>query len=329
MRTSYQFIKAIGRDLPLEEALGLNLVEPQDAQWESLIGEIERAARFLEVKALQPIRPNHLLGESLTPSQREAIDRAYIARYAEALEKDEEPRERMNFEECGEKMTDLKAVLNRAGLSVTWSSRPFTAACGEYAGKPRIFWARGSVATLFARAVAAFNHIGLVPQVEDGFRPFAVQSGLYRARVQNIRQQSPFLSEAEVLREAAAKTAAAPYRAAHMGGAAIDFTLRDLEGRPLDLGNPYPGGGAATILDFPYVTWDQFRTRQLFALVSEMAGLCPYPGENWHVSKGDGLAAIMDGISTIRYCCIRDFDRVSGAIVPYDPQQSRIAFPSE
>jgi hypothetical protein len=60
-----------------------------------------------------------------------------------------------------------------------------------------------------------------------------------------------------------------------------------------------------------------------------MAGLCPYPGEDWHLSQGDGLAAIFEGRTSVRYCALKDFNRVSGEIVPYDLKDAMKMFSIE
>lgn len=326
---AYARLRAVGRNVELERQLELAMGEAPAGEYAELYELLETVARSLGAGAVFPPSPEVLLARELAREQRESLDRYYLPLYSKALEDDEAPRERMIYQECQEPMVNLQAMAEQLGVKIFWSSRPFAAACGEYAGKPRIYWARQTVARLFMNAVRGFNAIGLAPYVEDGYRPPAVQAGLFRARVQAVRQGYPFLSDEEVLREARAKTACAPYHAAHMGGAAIDFTLRDFEGQPLDLGNPYPTGGAATVLCFPYVTWQQFRTRQLFACISTMAGLAPYPGEDWHVSYGDSLAALNHGESVVRFGPLRDFDRSSGAVIPYEYADARISFPSE
>ncbi len=322
-----QQLDSIGRDHKLEAAIGIMGAAPTDAQWRELVDTLSRAAEALGVGPHLPARPEFVLAVGLYKEQREALDRAFIPRYSAAIEQDELPRDSMVVSECGERMVPLREGAAARGVLVAWSERPFAAACGEWAGRPRIFWARAEVAERFFSAAQALNAIGLLPMVEDGYRPPAVQAGLFRRRVEEVRKSNPGLFAEEVLREARAKTACAPYRAAHMGGAAIDFTLRDSKGQPLDLGNPYPTGGAAAILNFPYVTWEQFRTRQIFASVSRMAGLVPYAGEDWHVSHGDGLAAVARGEHLIKYGPLKDFDRADGTVVPYDAGELRVPFP--
>ncbi|MBN8550299.1 MAG: hypothetical protein J0M12_13360, partial [Deltaproteobacteria bacterium] len=229
----YSNLDTIKRDASLEANLELAWREPSAAERGELEGLLRKAADFLQVPYEPPIARGLVLAGDLTAHQRAEIDRVYVPRYSAALEKDEAAREGFAFVECGERMADLRKGADERGLRVMWSSTPFNAACGEFAGKPRIFWSRQSVAELFWRACAAFNAIGLTPQVEDGYRPPAVQEGLFRRRVKMVRDENPELGVADVLREVAAKTATSPLRAAHMAGAAIDFTLREVDGQPL------------------------------------------------------------------------------------------------
>ena len=322
----YPELAAIGRDAALEVRIGLRGRAPSDQEWCALVEVLRRAAEFLAVSPVLPKRPDFVLADPLEKRQRAELDASYVPRYSAAFEQDELPRERMEIHECREKMVPLESGAKERGLKFQLSSRPFAASCGEWAGRGRIFWTRAAVAELFYRAIGAFNAVGLMPLIEDGFRPYDVQAGLFRRRVAAVREENPQLSEAEVLREARAKTACAPYRAAHMGGAAVDFTLRKLDGEPLDLGNPYPTGGASTVLTFPYVTWEQYCTRQMFSCISQMAGLFPYPGEDWHVSFGDGLWAIPQKTTSYRYGAIKDFSRVDGSVEPFDPEGLRRHF---
>lgn len=60
-----------------------------------------------------------------------------------------------------------------------------------------------------------------------------------------------------------------------------------------------------------------------------MVGLRPYPGEDWHVSKGDGLAALAENETIVRYCALRDFNRATGEVAPFDPAEARRAYSHE
>jgi D-alanyl-D-alanine dipeptidase len=315
--------RGLAHEPQLSHQIESMLVPPSIAQRSELNRLLERLCVSLP---LRPVAlPERVLNQPLSPELKSLVDLALEARYAKAIERDESPRDSFEFRECGERMIDLQLAAREAGLIVKWSTLPFNPACGPvYGGAPRIFWARESVALKFMQAAKALNEVGFAAQVEDGFRPLDVQQGLFQRRFRMIRESQPNLPEADLLSATYAKTAAAPYRAAHMGGAAIDYTIwrlgrfyGEVEDVPLELGNEYPGGGAATYLDFPYLTWDQFVTRAVFRSVSEAAGLTVYPGEDWHVSAGDSQAALMSGETVVRFCAIRDFDRKTGEIQPY------------
>lgn len=333
---------AVLRDLDLERTLNLELVSPPTEHIAQLRGLLDCIIQGKWNRSFNNIR---VLGTPLTIDQRAVIDRTLEVRYAAAIEKDESPREAFAYTECGERMVDLRSMMTQHGAAVLWSTRPFDPACGpRYGGQPRLFWARASVAERFLAAVRTYNRVGIIPQIEDAFRPYAVQEGLFKRRYKMIREQHPGASAEELWTATIAKTAAAPYRAAHMGGAAIDLTLwrpqhgelgkpviPEKIGQPiaLELGNVYPTGGAATVLHFPYLTWSEFVTRCIFQVVAEMSGLSVYRGEDWHVSAGDAQAALLTGAETVRYCAIQDFDPTSGAVTPFAHAELKRSFTPE
>lgn len=325
------------KDSTLEAELALELVPPTKEQEAGLVAQLETLKReaALNLPKFQlatAVLATTVLSRPLSNTQRLQIDQRLEPKYAAAISKDEAPRESFDYRECGERMVDLRKAAS--GIELLWSSAPFNPACGPlFGGKPRIFWARKSVAERFAAAARAFNTIGIVTQVEDGFRPAAVQEGLFKRRYNMVKEAHPALNPEELFATTKSKTASAPYRAAHMGGAAIDFTLWRADGRgghaALDLGNQYPTGGAATYLDFPYVTWEQFVTRTLFRVVSEAVGLAVYRGEDWHVSWGDSQAALLNGEKTVKFCAIKSFDFATGEIEPYPENEMRKYFSPE
>ncbi len=84
----------------------------------------------------------------------------------------------------------------------------------------------------------------------------------------------------------------------HSTGAAIDLTLADMNGNPLDLGCEIDFIGAESSPDFykknnlgmPCSKYQVFHNRRsLLFLVMEQAGFVQHPNEWWHFSYGDQL----------------------------------------
>ena len=97
-----------------------------------------------------------------------------------------------------------------------------------------------------------------------------------------------------------------------------------MDGTSLPLGNSYPEGGPKVAVRFPFITQEEWSTRQLFTLTMEMAGLRIYPYENLHASFGD-LSAGITGFSDTEvtpnyngiYGPIKGFNLKTGEVEPY------------
>lgn len=201
--------------------------------------------------------------------------------------------------ECYEPFVGVEELFADAGVEAIFSDYPFNQACGQWAGKRRQFVLRKSVAEkmLMIGEVLKTPGIDLMIRFEDCFRPVGVQEGLFMRRVQWILKENPLISMDDLLLEAMSKTAVTPRLASHKAGAAVDFVLINrLTKQPLDLGNRYPEGGAIVAIDFPFLTENQWMTRQIFKNFVLMAGGAIYKGEDWHASFGDNLAGYDHGL---------------------------------
>lgn len=96
----------------------------------------------------------------------------------------------------------------------------------------------------------------------------------------------------------------------HSTGAAVDLTLADTEGAPLEMGGAIDAIDAVSEPDHyralaerepdsPAAEWH--RRRVLLAEVMAGAGFCRHPGEWWHFSHGDQMWAWRTGAATARY----------------------------
>ncbi len=304
----------------IQAKLGLRFEKPSSEFVEGVQARVNRIAGSLGVEPVKVTLPKSgkFLSQSLTTDQRQVVDNELGSVYAaESVALQERMLSEVKIGETGERMVRLDGddgVFAREDVTnVTFSNTKFApTALNGWAGKSRVYWVREQVATRLVNAAKALAAENITMHIEDAFRPEGVQEGLFLRRVTATMQDHPDWSQDRILEEARSKTADRPGIAGHTGGAAVDITLLE-NGERLPLGNEYPQGGALVALDCPYVTKEEWATRQLFAATMRMAGLTVYPGEDWHASFGDNFATESKG-PTI-YGPISGFDSASGAVI--------------
>ncbi len=264
--------------------------------------------------------PDSFLIKPLTTEQRKKLDQELAGFYANRSVEHQKIIASVPIKESFEKMLHIPSLFQESNVSLSLSDIPFNEACGEWAGKKRVFWLRESMATRLLDLGHALSEVGLMLHVEDAYRPIGVQEGLFKRRVNWISKEHPDWAWEDVITEAKSKTAVSPRLASHKSGAAIDITLRKIvNSLPLDLGNKYPEGGALVAIDSPFVTVEQWHTRQIFANSFKMAGFTIYPGEDWHASFCDNLAGVSQGSRikdyVARYGPIKKFSLYTGEIL--------------
>ena len=267
--------------------------------------------------------PSAFLREPLTIGQRGVINRIETPKVADYCVSVQDELAKVPIVERAERLRHLPDLFEEQGLQATFSDVPFHEACGEWAGRPRQFWAREKFADRLSIFGYLLNEAGVALHFEDGFRPVGVQEGLFKRRVDWTKRDYPDWSDAQIIQEARSKTAVMPRLASHKAGAAVDARLRSLAtGQLLDFGHEYPDGGAIVFPKTPFITGEQWRNRQLFAVAAQLSGLTLYVGEDWHVSYGDNLASltadgIVDPSYVAQYGPIKRFDdrANSGAVL--------------
>lgn len=158
-------------------------------------------------------------------------------------------------------------------------------------------WVREGVAHRLAAAAASLGDgFGLV--VWDGYRPIATQTALFNSYLDELSMVHADWP-ADALEEAAARYVTPPSRSLfapppHLTGGAVDLTLADAEGAPLDLGTDFDAfvaeAGARALEETPGEERD--RRRRLYWAMADQ-GFTAYVEEWWHFDYGDqfwGLA---------------------------------------
>jgi len=310
---------------------GIEFVKPDRKSLERLETQISNLARFLNVPTPPVVLPRKgFLTRPLSPEQETEVADVLGHKYATAGVKLQDSLMVIKLDENHERMVCLPQLFEKARLPLSLSAVPFHQACGEWAGKQRVFWARESVANKLFQAGEALNSLGLQLHLEDAFRPLGVQEGLFLRRIKTILDQHPdWANNWDLIwAEARSKTAINPGMAGHKSGAAVDVTLRTVGGETLPVGNSYAEGGPKVAIHYPYVTQEQWSNRQLFKNIAQMVGLRIYPYENWHASFGDLSSAVGPDSTTeitprfkTTYGPIKGFDEKTGEIIAYPREE--------
>jgi D-alanyl-D-alanine dipeptidase len=206
--------------------------------------------------------------------------------------------------ECGE---DLVRVMPSGRVSVAESIPGPPADSVPQPTTPVHDLLRRDVARRLAMAGAALPDQVRLHLVE-GYRPPEVQAALFEAYRQRLLQDLPGIDIAESHR-LASRFVAPPSVAAHPSGAAVDVTLVDPGGRPLEMGTavdatPEDSDGAC-YLDAPGISVRARANRRLLAASLQTAGFVNYPTEWWHWSHGDRYWAFVTRARAAHYGEVR------------------------
>ncbi|MGO2131977.1 MAG: M15 family metallopeptidase [Halomonas sp.] len=146
-------------------------------------------------------------------------------------------------------------------------------------------------------AVARSLPEGLTLLVLDGWRPWRVQQYLFETLSEAIRDANPDIDEPALLertREFVSLPSRSPEAPSpHLTGGAVDATLCDADGLPLDMGTLFdeaiPASHAAALETQPH---NQARdNRRLLYHAMHAQGFTNLPSEWWHFDYGDQLWA--------------------------------------
>lgn len=150
---------------------------------------------------------------------------------------------------------------------------------------------REGVATRLARVAEALP-ADLTLVVWDGWRSFETQNALYTDWRGQLAEQHPDWSaellDAETSRYVSVPSADPRRPAPHITGAAVDLTLGDEDGEPLDLGTNFdafvPEAGAMALEDTAGAARD-LRRLLFWSMIDQ--GFTAYVEEWWHFDFGD------------------------------------------
>lgn len=134
------------------------------------------------------------------------------------------------------------------------------------------------------------NKHGLKLLVYELYRSPKNQSELRERDRKELTAAHPEYSESQleaVLNRISAKVGGS----GHQTGGAVDLTLCDASGLPLDMGTLYLEHNAMTVTDCPDISAEQRKNRQILLEIMQEAGFVNYPAEWWHFCFGDKMWA--------------------------------------
>lgn len=220
------------------------------------------------------------------------------------------PYQQIAIHECGEPLVPIP--LEQFAVV---TPHPYEVLGAPY-GERSPYWLRQSVVVALKQAQ---EHLQTVRpawrlQVFDAYRPIAVQQfmvdytaqQLARRQGVNLEQLAagPKQSLLEVVYQFWALPSANPETPPpHSTGAAIDLTLVDETGHPLDMGSPIDEVSERSYPDYFQAATDAHSQhvhthRSLLRQCMEAAGFQQHPNEWWHFSQGDQMWAWLTANAT-------------------------------
>jgi len=160
-------------------------------------------------------------------------------------------------------------------------------------------WTREGVAERLAAAAQALPD-GMTLVIWDAYRPIATQAALYNAYLDELTMVHADWP-GDALEEAAARYVTPPSRSVnapppHLTGGAVDLTLGDGDGTPLDLGTHFDAfteeAGARALEATPGRPRD---LRRILFWAMHDQGFTAYHEEWWHFDYGDQFWGLATG----------------------------------
>ena len=149
-------------------------------------------------------------------------------------------------------------------------------------------YVRDALAKKLATVNSTLRSEGLFLKIVYGYRHPAVQARYFAKRRNELRLSNPRLDDADLDR-LTHNFVAVPDVAGHPSGGAIDLTIVDKNGNPVDMGTEIADYKDPELIQ----TWDnrlsinEKRNRALLHDVMVAQEFAPFYGEWWHFSYGD------------------------------------------
>jgi D-alanyl-D-alanine dipeptidase len=156
----------------------------------------------------------------------------------------------------------------------------------DYTGD--IIYIRDTLAKKLAKIETELSKVGYKLNIAYGYRHPEVQAKYFNTRRQVVRSKNPTLSDQDI-DKLTHSFVAIPSVAGHPAGAAVDLTITDSDGTPIDMGTAIADySDPDKIITYAKgLTADQSEHRKLLHDLMIHEGFAPFYGEWWHFSYGD------------------------------------------
>lgn len=222
------------------------------------------------------------------------------------------PYQQIAIAECGEPLIPIPVDI----LAVV-SPHPYQQLGAEYGARSPYMMRQSAIEKLIVAQNQLQKKLGWRLQIFDAYRPVAVQQfmvdhtyqeliqaqGLTEAELTGDRQQAILKQVYEFWAPPSLDPATPP---PHSTGAAVDLSIIDSMGEPVDMGSPIDEVSPRSYPDY-FATSDNcieqqyHRHRQILFEVMQFAGFVRHPNEWWHFCFGDQMWAWLTGNSTAIY----------------------------
>lgn len=201
-------------------------------------------------------------------------------------------------QECGEEMVDLSKVFSN--LMFDWDRHNVQKTSAN------ISLARHSIGEKLVAAQKLLPR-GIRFLIKECHRPMFVQRSFWDGYTEYLKNKFPSWTDKEIYRECS-KLNAPLEVAPHSTGGAVDLTLADEFGVPLNMGTEFNAEPIethnATYTAAYNISSDALKNRQVLMSVMSKVGFVNYPTEWWHWSYGDKYWAHQSGSAVAIYGCL-------------------------
>ena len=149
---------------------------------------------------------------------------------------------------------------------------------------------QGMIDRLGRAADLVYLTYGLKLLIYELYRSPEKQAELRVRNREEIVTAHPEFSEEQIM-SALGRISAGVGSSGHQTGGAVDLSLCDEHGNPLDMGTRYLEHNEKTVTECQSITKEQRNNRKILLAAMRDAGFVNYPGEWWHFCYGDRMWA--------------------------------------
>lgn len=150
-------------------------------------------------------------------------------------------------------------------------------------------YGRDTVVDKLVNVADKLAYKGRFLMIFEFFRSKEKQNALRITQKKMLQQQFPDLSEQQLVSKLDKRVASEG--GGHQTGGAVDLTICDSNGNPLDMGTAYLEFNESTSTSSRLLTDEQKRNRYLLLSSMQDEGFVNFPLEWWHYSYGDKMWA--------------------------------------